>query len=86
MPYYVIAIIAVLIILFLILIQVSAKVKKPIRKALLSMIVGILSLLAVNLFSSFTGVSLPVSMLSLGISAVGGIPGVTTMLILNMIL
>lgn len=86
MPYYVIAIIAVLIIAFLVVVQVSAGVKKPIRKGLLSMIIGILSLLAVNLCSGFTGVSLPVSVMSLGISAVGGIPGVTLMLILNMII
>lgn len=47
---------------------------------------GLLTLLGVNLLSGLTHVSLPVSLLSLLTAAVGGVPGVTLMLFLNMIL
>lgn len=86
MPYYYVIIISVLILAFLIAVQFSSGVKKPIRKGFLSMTIGVLSLVAVNLLSGVTGVSLPVSVLSLGVSAAGGIPGVTLMLVLNMIM
>lgn len=48
------------------------------------MALGVVSLLAVNLAGFFTGVTLPVSTLSLSVAAAGGIPGVTLMLLLNM--
>ncbi len=57
-----------------------------IRSALLSMMCGILALTAVNICSFFTGVSLPVSRLSLLISAFLGLPGVVSMLVLQLIL
>ena len=66
----------------LVLVQVIAKSKKPVRKTVISICVGLCALLAVNLSGYFTGVRLP---LSIGVSAVGGIPGVTTMLLLNLI-
>ena len=49
------------------------------------MVVGLCALLAVNITGLFTGVSLPLSPLSLGVSAAAGIPGVTAMLLLNLI-
>lgn len=61
-------------------------VNKPCKKAILGMVLGILALCAVNLTGKFTGVTLPVSLLSLGISATGGIPAVTMMLLINLIL
>ena len=64
----------------LVLVQVIAKSKKPVRKT-----VGLCALVAVNLSGYFTGVRLPLNPLSIGVSAVGGIPGVTTMLLLNLI-
>lgn len=66
------------------LIQIFSKSKSPFKSTLLSLSLGLLSLLAVNLTTQFTGVSLPVSTLSVCASAVGGIPAVTLMLILNM--
>ena len=45
--------------------------------------VGIGSLLAVNLTGLFTDVSLPLSLLSIGISLAGGPAGVASMLILQ---
>ena len=70
-------------VIFLI-IQIATRTKKPIRKALGNMALGVASLVAVNLAGFFTGVTLPVSTLSLSVAAAGGIPGVTLMLLLNM--
>ena len=43
-----------------------------------------LTLIAVNLTGSFTGVYLPVSLMSVCCAAFGGVPGVTLMLGLNL--
>lgn len=53
------------------------------RRYLTSAVMGILAMTAVNLSSAFTGVALPLSGLSLGVSAILGIPGVTAMLVIN---
>lgn len=58
--------------------------KKPLRRACVSVISGVLSLLAVNISGVFTGVTLPVSTLTLLTSLVGGVPGVTMLLALNL--
>lgn len=71
--------------LTLIFIQILVRSKKPVRKALSGVLTGIFSLFAVNLLGTFTSVTLPISLLSLGISAIAGIPGVTMLLILRMI-
>ena len=44
------------------------------------------SLLAVNLTGVFTGVSLPLSPLSLGVAGTAGLPRVTLLLLLNLLL
>lgn len=61
-----------------------SKNKHPLKRALLSMCCGAGTLLAVNLSGSLTGVFLPVSLLSILISVIGGVPGVTLMLSLNL--
>lgn len=61
-----------------------SKSKHPFKRSLLSMAVGILTLVAVNLSGSFTGVYLPISLVSVCVSAFGGVPGVTLMLGLNL--
>lgn len=61
-----------------------SKKKHPVKRALVSMIIGVLSLISVDLCSGFTGVYIPVSLLSILISVIGGVPGVTLMLLLNM--
>lgn len=58
--------------------------KRPLRRACVSMASGLLSLAAVNISGIFTGVTLPVSILSLLISLIGGVPGVTMLLALNL--
>ena len=61
-----------------------SKSKHPFKGSLLSMAVGILTLVAVNLSGSVTGVYLPISLVSVCVSAFGGVPGVTLMLGLNL--
>ncbi len=78
-------ILAVSLIAFII-IQKLSKNKRPVRRAFLSLISGAITLLLVDAASVFTGVYIPVSLLSLTVSLVGGIPGVTTLLALNLIL
>ena len=56
---------------------------RPFRRAVYTVLSGLLSLIAVNVTGIFTGVSLPVSTLSICISAVGGIPAVTAMVIID---
>ncbi len=65
-------------------IHYCGKNKSPFKRAFMSMCCGILTLLAVNLSGSLTGVYLPVSLLSILVSLIGGIPGVTLMLALNL--
>ncbi len=52
---------------------------------LFSAITGLLAFGLVNLTAAWTGVSLPVSLLSLGVAGVGGIPGVVLMLALRLL-
>lgn len=68
------------------LIHFISKSKRPVRRAFLSSLFGVLSLIAVNLLGTFTQVTLPVSALSCAVSAVGGVPGVTLMLLLNVLM
>ena len=56
------------------------------KKAIWHIVIGISAIAAVNLLGKFTAVFLPVSLLSLGLAAVGGIPAVTMMLLLNLVI
>lgn len=60
--------------------------KHPVKRALISMIIGALALTAVDLCSGFTGVYIPVSLFSILVSVIGGVPGVALLLILNIFL
>ena len=71
--------------LLLVVIQIIMKSKRPSRHAVVGILTGLLSLALVNLTGMFTGVSLPVSPLTIGVSGVAGIPGVTMLLLLNLI-
>ena len=51
---------------------------------ILLIIGGLGTLLAVDLSTGLTGVSIPVSLLSVLTAAIGGVPGVTLMLALNL--
>ncbi len=65
------------------IVNACAKAEHPFRKSVFGIISGFFSLAAVNLLSSLTNVAIPVSSVSLLVSAIGGVPGVTLMLALN---
>ena len=50
----------------------------------ISMCIGAATLTGVNLLSGITGVYIPVSLLSVLVSVIGGVPGVTLLLTLNL--
>ena len=68
----------------LVVLQIMIRGKHPAQYALGGIGMGLCALAAVNLTGWLTGVTLPLSLMSLGVSAAGGIPGVTTMLVLNL--
>lgn len=74
------------VLLILIIIHVLMHSKHPVRSALFSLLPGVIALMCVNLTAFWTNVSVPVSPLSLSISAVLGIPGVTALLVIRNIL
>lgn len=63
-----------------------SKRKRPFKRALLSMLAGAVTLAVINLLSPISGVYIPVSVLSVLTSVIGGVPGVTLLLFLNLIL
>lgn len=84
MPIWEFAVILAVIIIVFSFIHLISKNKHPLKRAFISMLIGLFALAAVNLTSGFTGVSLPVSLLSILVSAAGGVPGVTLLLALNL--
>lgn len=84
MPWWEMLLILLGTLFFFAVIHFIAKNKRPVRRALLSMALGLGTLFAVNLTSGLTGVAIPVSLLSVLLSAIGGIPGVTLILALNL--
>lgn len=78
--------VAVGVVVLLVILQLIAKSKKPIRSAVSGALMGWLALLGVNAAGSFTGVTVPISVLSLGVSGAAGIPGVTLLVLLDMVL
>lgn len=86
MPQWVIWLIAGVVFLFLVIVQVIVQAKKPVRKAIGGILTGIIALIAVNISGFFTGVTLPVSLMTVGVSAIAGVPGVTLLLLLSLII
>ncbi len=74
------------VLVLLVILQLCAGSKKPVRGAIGAALLGWLSLVAVNVTGIFTGVTLPVSPLSIGFSGAAGIPGVTLLVVLDMLL
>ena len=83
MPWWAILLICVGVFLALVAIRKIMKSKHPIRSTLLGLLLGPACMLVINIISIFT--SIPISPLSLGISSTLGIPGVTAMLLLQLI-
>ena len=67
-----------------IVIQKLSKNKSPLKRAFVSLFSGLAALGTVNALSVFTGVYIPVSVLSVIISIALGIPGVTSMPCINL--
>lgn len=67
-------------------IQKISKNKRPFKRAFISILSGLISLLLVDALSAFTGVYIPISILSMLTAVVLGIPGVTSILFLNLII
>ena len=84
MPLWGIAVIIFLTFIVFAFIHFLSKNKRPFKRAVLSMGIGAGTLTAVNLLSGITGVYIPVSLLSILTSVIGGMPGVTLLLFLNM--
>ena len=64
-------------------IHYASKKKKPFKRALLSMLTGVLTLILVNILSGMTGVYIPVTRLTLLSSLVGGVPGVALLVLMS---
>lgn len=64
----------------------AAKKKKPFKRAFLTMLLGFVFLILTDIAGIFTGVYLPISMLSVTISTCAGVPGVAAMMVLSWLL
>lgn len=84
MPLWGIALVLVSAFVLFALLHYLSKNKRPFKRALLSMIFGLLTLAGVDLLSGLTNVYIPVSLLSILTAAIGGVPGVTLLLFLNL--
>ncbi len=73
------------IVAMLILLRVLTVKKRPLRSVFYGGMKGFAALATVNLAGLLTGIAIPVSILTLGITFVCGLPGVVAMLALNLI-
>lgn len=80
--YMMFILVAVALVVFSIIFALQKK-KKPFRRAFLTMLCGIITLILIDVTGVYTGVYLPLSAFSLCVSAIGGIPGIATMLIIS---
>lgn len=85
MPSYVVIAAGIAVFALLVLLQVIVKAEHPMQRAAGGVVTGLCALLAINFTGYFTGVVLPLSPLAIGISGAAGIPGVTMLLLLNLI-
>lgn len=77
---------AVIPVIILFLINIILKSKHPVVKSVFSTASGIISLVILESFSALTGLSLPLNLITLSTSAIFGLPGIGTMLVLNTLL
>lgn len=82
---YILIIMLVAILVVLTIIHKIGKNKRPLSRAFVSMFLGLVFLLMVNITSFFTGVKIPISLFTVGVSAGGGIPGIAFLLFLNLL-
>ena len=71
------------ILIILVVVNFILKTKHPIASSIKYLILGPVGLLITNIFSTYTGISCPINTISLGVSALLGIPGIGSLAILN---
>lgn len=81
--YIVLAIIAVYLILYLVF---CYKTGHFLKTLILNVLIGIISLVVLNIISNFSGISVNINKATVSTSALLGVPGIFSMLVLNMIL
>ena len=69
----------------LVVLEKLGKNKKPFFRAFMTMLIGVGCLAVVNITTFITGVKIPISLFTVGVSAGAGIPGVTLLLFLNLL-
>ena len=60
--------------------------RKPLKTGFLYVFLGIISLIAVNASSSYTGINVPISCYSILVSGIGGIPGTVLLSVLQFVI
>lgn len=73
-------------VIILLLINIILKAKHPVVKSIFSTASGMILLAIFESFSTLTGFSLPLNLITIGTSVIFGLPGIGTMLVLNSIL
>ncbi len=84
MPAWAIGLVLLFTLLVFAVIHFAAKNKRPFKRAFISMCTGLAALILINLGFGFTGVKIPVSLLSVLVSVIGGVPGVTLLMFLDL--
>ena len=74
-----------LVFITLVIIRIILKCKKPVSKTFYGMLSGVIVLIITHIAGLYIGVEVPISIMSVGVSSVAGIPGVILILILNII-
>ena len=77
--------IAALVIYGILFLVFSLLEKRQVYTILLFMLIGVVSMLVINIISGFTGINIPLNLYTLLTSAFGGVPGVVTLLLLKII-
>ena len=73
------------ILVILYILEKIEKNKKPLFRAFITMIIGLSALALVNITTFLTGVKIPISLFTVGVSSGCGLPGVTLLLFLNLL-
>lgn len=74
---------ALCIFIIIFIIRILLKCKKPFSKTLYGILFGIITLISVHIIGRFIGVEVPISVVSIGVSSVAGVPGVILILLIN---
>ena len=85
MPNFPLIVFSLGLILLFIFMKVVIRPKYPILRIVGNVLEGSVVLWLVNITGAFTGITIPISLLSLLIATLCGIPGITTMVLLNTI-